>query len=101
VATLEVNRRSAWGLLRRLRIEVDGSLVLKLPTYATRSVEVEPGFHAVAARMDWAGSPALGVMCGDEEPTRVQVVVPSPWSAAFRIFYAPDTVFEVQLITDE
>ena len=100
MATLEVNRRSAWGLFRRLKIEVDGSLVLELPTYATRSVEVDPGFHAVVAKMDWVSSPALGVTCRDDEPTRVQVVISSPF-AAFRAFYAPSTVFEVQLIGDE
>jgi hypothetical protein len=50
--------------------------------------------------MDWTSSPALGVTCRDEEMTRVQVIASSPF-AAFRAFYAPDKVFELQFIDDE
>ena len=96
MATLVVTRRGVFGFLRRLKIELDGEVLLKLPTGATVDAEVAPGLHRVVAKMDLARNPALEVTCRDEEPTRVEVIVPRPLLAPYQLFLAPSRVFQVR-----
>jgi hypothetical protein len=82
VALVEVSRRpSSFSVFRNLKVEVDGSLILKVPRATTATVHVEPGRHEIVARMDWERSLPLEVTCTDEEPTRLEVVTVAPFKA--------------------
>jgi hypothetical protein len=99
VPLLQVTRRGSWALLRKLKVEIDGRVVLLLPRGVTVTAQVQSGSHEVVAKMDWARSAPLEVICSDEEATELEVVVPgslllAPWRAIF----SPGNLFQVRLI---
>jgi hypothetical protein len=82
VAILEVTRqRDFFGVFRKLKIEIDGSVAVELSRASAAEVQVTPGRHEVVARMDWERSLPLEVNCTDEEPTRLEVVTVAPFEA--------------------
>jgi hypothetical protein len=81
---IEVTRRpSSFAVFRKLKIEIDGVLVLELPRSSSASAHVEPGRHEVVAGMDWERSLPLEVTCTDEESTKLEVVAVAPFRALF------------------
>jgi hypothetical protein len=79
---LEVTRqRDSFAVFRKLKIEVDGSLVLELSRASTAAVQVDAGRLEVVARIDRERSLPLEVTCSDEETTRLEVVTVAPFKA--------------------
>ena len=80
MAFLEVTRqRDSFAVVRKLKIEVDGVLVLELPRGSTATVQVDPGQHEVVARVDWERSLPLEVTCTEDQPTKLKVVTVAPF----------------------
>ena len=61
------------GVLRRMDIEVDGRVALRVRHGSTAELAVEPGRHSVQARMDRHASPVLEVTIGAGGTADVQV----------------------------
>ena len=59
--------------LRSYRLEVDDVARGRLRPGEAMTVEVEPGRHAVRARLDWTGSPREEVSLGPGEEARLLV----------------------------
>lgn len=59
--------------LRSYRLEVDGVARGSLKPGQAMTVEVEPGPHAVQARLDWSGSPAHELSLGPGAEARLLV----------------------------
>ncbi|HMH90094.1 MAG TPA: hypothetical protein VK586_03315 [Streptosporangiaceae bacterium] len=59
--------------LRSYRLEVDDVARGRLKPGQAMAVEVEPGRHAVRARLDWSGSPPEEVGLGPGEEVRLLV----------------------------
>jgi hypothetical protein len=69
------------GILRRLRLEVDGREVAVLKQQASVDLELAAGRHAVVGRMDWVGSAALEFELADDEELDLEIALPllSSW----------------------
>ena len=65
--TIRVDRTaSTYGLLRRLKVLVDGRKVASVWVGRSVEVEVTPGVHEIAVQMDWAKTPPLRVDCASD-----------------------------------
>jgi hypothetical protein len=63
----------AAGILRRVVIEMDGLPLMRVGHGKSAEARIEPGRHAVRARMDWHSSRTLEVDIADGETATVQV----------------------------
>jgi hypothetical protein len=70
--------------MRRYRIEVDGKPAGRLRPRGQLTVEVSPGAHRIQARIDWSGSPALGVHVSAGQTLSVYVGPPPGVSSPLR-----------------
>jgi hypothetical protein len=81
MAVLTITRASdSAGLLRRMKVQVDGVTVARLRPSRTATVEVGPGPHVVQARMDWCSSPTVMV------ESDARIVVEYPFSSIAKLF---------------
>ncbi len=81
------------GLLRHIRVRVDGDLVALLRPMTAVEIAVAPGRHRVRASMDWTTSPELEV---DVRPgERVEVRSGLPWSMLWRMVVTPRSTLTI------
>jgi hypothetical protein len=95
VATLRLSRpHDGGGILRRLRVEVDGREVAALKQGETTAVPVPAGGHSVKGRMDWTSSPLLDVEVAEDEEVRIEVAL--PLSALWDMVRRPGSALTIQ-----
>jgi len=75
------------GVPRRMSVEVDGRLALRVGYGRTAALEVEPGRHPVQPRTDWLSRPVLDVTVADGDAADVQVAY--SFTAVTKLFSAP------------
>ncbi|NHT17838.1 hypothetical protein [Cellulomonas sp. IC4_254] len=75
------------GVLRHIRVTLDGELVALLGPVTSVEIAVPPGRHRVRAAMDWTTSPALDLDLAPGE--RVEVRSGLPMSMLWRMITAP------------
>jgi hypothetical protein len=73
MATIYVSRTGWYGLLRSYKILVDGVVIASLWRGRTVAIEVEPGAHSVATKMDWVQSEPLEVVVAAGESVEIQI----------------------------
>lgn len=62
MAEIKVSRGADFGgLLRRMKVEVDGAVVAAVKQNGSVTVEVDPGSHVVRVRQDWMASAPVTV----------------------------------------
>lgn len=66
-------RRQYFGLIRRLRVLIDGQEVEPLAFGERRTYEVTEGEHQVQVRMDWASSRVCRVFCSGDFDVELEV----------------------------
>jgi len=59
MATVRVARVGAYGLIRRLKILVDGTVVASISRNEMATTYVSSGTHTFTVKMDWVESPPL------------------------------------------
>jgi hypothetical protein len=64
------------GVLRRLRVEVDGRQVASLQQYRAVDLDLSPGRHTVVGHMDWVSSASLDLDLADGEDVQLEVALP-------------------------
>ncbi|WP_028047715.1 hypothetical protein [Cellulomonas sp. URHE0023] len=97
-AEIVVRRRGdTAAVLRDVRIRVDGAYVGGLRPTQSLVVPVGPGLHEVRARLDWARSPVLTIDTSAGGAHRL--VVSFPWSAFWRMLWAPGSALTITLDT--
>jgi hypothetical protein len=95
VATLRLERpHDGGGILRRLRVEVDGREVAALPQGKSVAVPVAAGAHSVMGRMDWTSSPALDVEVAEGDEVRIEVAL--PLSAMWNMLRRPRSALTIR-----
>jgi hypothetical protein len=82
------------GMLRRIRVTVDGVEVAWLKPRTAAEVEVPPGRHRVRAAMDWTTSPVLELVLVPGE--RAEVRVGLPFSMIWRMVTAPRATLTIE-----
>ena len=96
MSTLRVRRaRDSAGIFRRIGIEVDGRRVGGVRHGATAEFPVEPGRHAVRARMDWHSSPVIEVDVAADATTELTVAY--ELSAIVSVFRRSGTAIRLEL----
>jgi hypothetical protein len=97
-STIEVARlRGYMGTLRKLKVLLDNQEVAALRPDETIRLQVEPGSHTIAVKMDWAKTPPLELECKERGTVRVEAS-PAPFLiAAAASFLWPSRAFRVQL----
>src|SRR5438067_12666923 len=70
--------------MRRYRIEVDGQAVLTIGPGEDHQVPISDQAHVVRARIDWTGSPPVGLAPGTDTPHLVVKPAGSARSALFQ-----------------
>jgi hypothetical protein len=66
VASLRIRRAGYFGIARKLKVLVDGQVVGSVGR-AADPIDVSPGTHTVAVKMDWVKSPALEIAVAEGE----------------------------------
>ncbi|WP_282945723.1 hypothetical protein [Cellulomonas endometrii] len=84
------------GMLRHIRVTVDGAEVARLKPLTALEVEVPPGRHRVRASMDWTTSPALELDLAPGE--RVEVRTGLPFSMIWRMVTAPRATLTIERV---
>lgn len=84
------------GMLRHIRVTVDGAEVARLTPLTALEVEVPPGRHRVRASMDWTTSPALELDLAPGE--RVEVRTGLPFSMIWRMVTAPRATLTIERV---
>lgn len=88
MSTLKIYRpHDGGGLLRRLVVEVDGTVVARLKQGESVNLTVTPGSHQVQGRMDWTTSPKLELDVGPDE--EAMILVQLPLSALWNMLRKP------------
>jgi hypothetical protein len=98
VGKLQVTRRGLVGVLRRVKVDVEGETVLRLGHRATGTVESPPGPHSIVAKMDWAHSAPLDITMRDDETTKVEIHTEMPLVAFWRFLSSPGSMFHLRLV---
>lgn len=77
MADLRVRRGAdSFGVLRRMLIEVDGTVVARLRPNQEQTVTVGAGRHVLRARMDWTRSEPVEVHIGDDDEALFETSLP-------------------------
>lgn len=77
MASLTLQRpRDGGGILRRLRVEVDGHEVGALKQGESVRLQVAPGPHRIVGRMDWTTTPTLELDVADRDVLEIEVALP-------------------------
>ncbi|SDZ07288.1 hypothetical protein SAMN05660209_04568 [Geodermatophilus africanus] len=97
MASLRVERpHDGGGILRRLRVDVDGRQVAELDQGESAEIPLPPGAHTVTGRTDWTSSPAFDIELGEDEQVRVQVAL--PFAALWNMVRRPRTALTIRRI---
>jgi len=97
-ATVTFQRSGVIGVLRRLRVFIDGEQVLSLGHDDQLSVTVDPGEHVIHTKMDWCRSNSLRVECQPEQPVIVDCGCRPFPVAVFMLVFPPFRIFRVTRI---
>jgi len=93
-STLCVYRNREWsGLLRGVRLILDGVEVGRLRPGRSLTVRVAPGPHRLQARQDWAFSEELSLCVSEEE--RVPIRLAYPFSALKETLLRPKSAIHL------
>ncbi|WP_147794515.1 hypothetical protein [Cellulomonas sp. Y8] len=84
------------GMMRHIRVTVDGELVALLKPRTVAEVDVPPGRHRVRASMDWTTSGALDLDLVPGE--RVEIRTGLPLSMIWRMVTAPGDTLTIERI---
>ena len=96
--TIRVRRATKmYGVLRKLQVLVDGTRRASLRQGGSVDIEVTPGSHEVAVKMDWAKTPPLTVECREGSVTIIEAGAPRLMVATVNTFVRPDQVFNLGL----
>ena len=88
VAELRVRRGpDTAGVLRRILIEVDGTVSAGLRPDEEQIVTVAAGRHVLRARMDWIASEAVAVGVGADDVVELETAL--PWRAILDMVTRP------------
>jgi hypothetical protein len=71
VATLTIRRTGYFGVARKLKILIDGQVVGAVGREGG-SIDLEPGPHEVAVKMDWVKSRPLELSVEEDETVRLE-----------------------------
>lgn len=97
VASLRIQRpHDGGGILRRLRVEINGQRVAGLKQGESADIPLPAGTHTVLGRMDWTSSPTLDIELGDDDQVRVEVAL--PFSALWNMVLRPHTALTIRRI---
>ena len=97
MASLRVERpHDGGGVLRRLRVDIDGQNVAALKQGESAEIPVPSGTHTVTGRMDWTSSPPLDIDLVEDEQVRVEVAL--PFSALWNMVRRPQTALTIRRI---
>ncbi len=93
--TLELRRGDdSAGLLRQVKIEVDGAVVAGLKPNSRTEVRLSAGRHTVRAILDWTKSEAKEVTVPADG--RVVLTTALPWSGVWRMITAPNSTLTLE-----
>lgn len=99
--TIRVCRTTkTYGVLRKLQVLVDGTRRASLRHGGSVDIEVTPGPHEVAVKMDWAKTPPMTVECREGSVTVVEAGAPRLMVATVNTFVRPSEVFNLGLGDD-
>lgn len=84
------------GVLRHIRVAVDGELVALLKPRTVAEVDVPPGRHRVRASMDWTTSRALDLDLVPGE--HVEIRTGLPFSMLWRMVTAPGDTLTIERV---
>ncbi|GIG36503.1 hypothetical protein [Cellulomonas pakistanensis] len=84
------------GMLRRIRVTVDGEPVALLKPRTVAEVDVPPGRHRVRASMDWTTSRAMDLDLVPGE--RVEIRTRLPFSMIWRMVTAPGDTLTIERV---
>lgn len=77
MGTLKIVRRLEWfGMLRRVKVEVDGENAGSLRARGSLELDLPAGVHQVQALRAWVGSPVHGVTITDDAVSIVGISLP-------------------------
>ena len=82
------------SVLRRMDVEVDCRVALRVEHGSTAELAVEPGQHSVQGRMDWHASPVLEVTVAEGGTTEVQVAY--SFASITQLFRRTDDAIEIR-----
>jgi hypothetical protein len=83
------------GMLRRIRIEVDGTELARLRPGEVAALPVETGRHQVRARLDWTASDAVVVEVVPGRDARLTVSL--PWSGLWTMISSPRSTLKLDV----
>jgi hypothetical protein len=93
--TLELRRGDdSVGILRRINIEVDGSLVAGLKPNDRAEVRLSEGPHTVRALLDWTKSEPKKVNIPADG--KIILTTALPWAGFWRMITAPNSTLTLQ-----
>jgi hypothetical protein len=96
--TIRVRRTAkTYAALRKLQVLVDGTPRASLSRGNSVDIDVTPGRHEVAVKMDWARTPPLTVECREGSVTTVEAGGPGLGASTFYTFVSPSKVFGLTL----
>jgi hypothetical protein len=72
MATLRVSRYGKIGLARGLKVLLDGAVICSVDQGRVALIEVTPGTHSVAVKMDWVQSKPLEFTIVEGETVAVE-----------------------------
>lgn len=97
MSILRVHRQQdSAAIFRRMSIEVDGRLALRVGHGKTGELEIEPGRHTVQARMDWHSSPVLEVTVAEGDTASLQVSY--SFTAITKLFRRTDQAIDIKQV---
>ncbi|MBQ1036064.1 hypothetical protein [Micromonospora sp. C81] len=88
----------ASGLLRRIKIEIDGHVVARLKRGAVQSVDVAPGQHVVRAHLDWQSSAPVEVHLADTETIALEAAIAERSMTFTATFLRPESGLDLQVV---
>ncbi|MEW2594492.1 hypothetical protein AB0893_29190 [Micromonospora aurantiaca] len=97
--TITVRRAlDAGGLLRRIKVEIDGQVVARLKRGAVQSVDVTPGRHVVRAHLDWQSSAPVEVYLADTETIALEAAIAERSMTFTATFLRPQSGLDLQVV---
>ena len=88
----------AGGVLRRMKIEVDGQIVARLKRGAAQSVDVAPGRHVVRAHLDWQSSAPVEVHLAGTETVALEAAITERSMTFSATFLQPETGLDLRVV---
>ncbi|MEH0822147.1 MULTISPECIES: hypothetical protein [unclassified Micromonospora] len=83
------------GLLRKMKIEVDGDVVAKLEQGSSIDLNMQPGRHVFRAKLDWQASAALEIYVTAESKIVLEISSGEYAQTFDGAFRRPDASLEI------